>query len=166
MTCRAMVLKQAPLRSVPLEESSVRQNSRVGSNCWREYTLQSRSPAASVALRESAAAKPPPAGLALGPQTRIQVPERSKCPAIVNSRHCSAASHWPSKRLQPLSPAVRLRAQTPYMGGRPQAASLVQGLRPRNAPLQNHASPTVCLHRNVTAGEHGGDCAPAASQTA
>jgi len=23
------------------------------------------------------------------------------------------------------------------MGGRPQAASLVQGLRPRNAPLQN-----------------------------
>ena len=31
----------------------------------------------------------------------------------------------------------------PYMGGRPQAASLVQGLRPRNAPLQNHPSPTV-----------------------
>ena len=30
-----------------------------------------------------------------------------------------------------------------YMGGRPQAASLVQGLRPRNAPLQKHASPTV-----------------------
>ena len=28
------------------------------------------------------------------------------------------------------------------MGGRPQAASLVQGLRPRNAPLQNHRSPT------------------------
>jgi len=32
------------------------------------------------------------------------------------------------------------------MGGRPQAASLVQGLRPRNAPLQNHASPTGRLH--------------------
>ncbi len=29
------------------------------------------------------------------------------------------------------------------MGGRPQAASLVQGLRPRNAPLQNHRSPTL-----------------------
>ena len=29
------------------------------------------------------------------------------------------------------------------MGGRPQAASLVQGLRPRNAPLQKHASPTM-----------------------
>jgi len=38
------------------------------------------------------------------------------------------------------------------MGGRPQAASLVQGLRPRNAPLQNHASPTVCLHRCGSAG--------------
>ncbi len=34
--------------------------------------------------------------------------------------------------------------------------SLVQGLRPRNAPLQKHASPTVCLLRNVSAGEHGG----------
>jgi len=31
------------------------------------------------------------------------------------------------------------------MGGRPQAASLVQGLRPRNAPLQKHASSTVRL---------------------
>jgi len=33
-----------------------------------------------------------------------------------------------------------------FMGGRPQAASLVQGLRPRNAPLQNHRPPTVCAH--------------------
>ena len=32
------------------------------------------------------------------------------------------------------------------LGGRPQAASLVQGLRPRNAPLQNHPSLTVCAH--------------------
>ena len=40
------------------------------------------------------------------------------------------------------------------MGGRPQAASLVQGLR----PLQNHPSPTVCILRKVSAGEHG-DCA-------
>ncbi len=31
------------------------------------------------------------------------------------------------------------------MGGRAQAPSLVQGLRPRNAPLQKHASPTVCI---------------------
>ncbi len=42
-----------------------------------------------------------------------------------------------------------------YMGGRAQAPSLVQGLRPRNAPLQNHLSPTVCILRNVSAGEHG-----------
>jgi len=32
------------------------------------------------------------------------------------------------------------------LGGRAQAPSLVQGLRPRNAPLQNHRSPTVCDH--------------------
>jgi len=37
------------------------------------------------------------------------------------------------------------------MGGRPQAASLVQGLRPRNAPLQNHRSPTVSAHSSSTA---------------
>jgi len=37
------------------------------------------------------------------------------------------------------------------MGGRPQAASLVQGLRPRNAPLQNHRSPTVRLHTSGAA---------------
>ncbi len=42
------------------------------------------------------------------------------------------------------------------MGGRAQAPSLVQGLRPRNAPLQKHASPTVCLLRNLSAGEHDG----------
>ncbi|GEM_PF-1067129 len=29
--------------------------------------------------------------------------------------------------------------------------SLVQGLRPRNAPLQNHRSPTVCAHSNGAA---------------
>ena len=44
MTCRAMVLKQAPLRSVPLEESSMRQNSRVGSNCWYKCTLKELKP--------------------------------------------------------------------------------------------------------------------------
>ena len=44
--------------------------------------------------------------------------------------------------------------------------SLVQGLRPRNAPLQNHPSPTVCLHHNVSAGEHGGGSTPAASPRA
>jgi len=49
------------------------------------------------------------------------------------------------------------------MGGRPQAASLVQGLRPRNAPLQKHASPTVCLYRSVSAGEHGGGDIPVVS---
>ncbi len=37
------------------------------------------------------------------------------------------------------------------MGGRPQAASLVQGLRPRNAPLQNHRSPTLCAHSSSAA---------------
>jgi len=37
------------------------------------------------------------------------------------------------------------------MGGRPQAASLVQGLRPRNAPLQNHPSPTLCAHSSIAA---------------
>jgi len=37
------------------------------------------------------------------------------------------------------------------MGGRPQAASLVQGLRPRNAPLQNHASPTLRIQRSRAA---------------
>jgi len=42
----------------------------------------------------------------------------------------------------------------------------VQGLRPRNAPLQNHPSPTVCLLRNVSAGEHGGGCTPVASPRA
>jgi len=44
--------------------------------------------------------------------------------------------------------------------------SLVQGLRPRNAPLQKHASPTVCLHRNVSAGEHDRGCTPVASPRA
>ena len=38
-----------------------------------------------------------------------------------------------------------------HMGGRPQAASLVQGLRPRNAPLQNHPSPTLCAHSSRVA---------------
>ncbi len=38
-----------------------------------------------------------------------------------------------------------------HLGGRPQAASLVQGLRPRNAPLQNHRSPTVCARSNGVA---------------
>ena len=38
-----------------------------------------------------------------------------------------------------------------FMGGRPQAASLVQGLRPRNAPLQNHPSPTLCAHSSRAA---------------
>ncbi len=37
------------------------------------------------------------------------------------------------------------------MGGRPQAASLVQGLRPRNAPLPNHRSPTVSAHSSSAA---------------
>jgi len=37
------------------------------------------------------------------------------------------------------------------MGGRAQAPSLVQGLRPRNAPLQNHRSPTVSAHSSSAA---------------
>ena len=37
------------------------------------------------------------------------------------------------------------------LGGRPLAASLVQGLRPRNAPLQNHPSPTLCAHSSRAA---------------
>ena len=37
------------------------------------------------------------------------------------------------------------------MGGRPRAASLVQGLRPRNAPLQNHPSPTVSAYSSSAA---------------
>jgi len=37
------------------------------------------------------------------------------------------------------------------MGGRPQAASLVQGLRPRNAPVPNHRSPTLCAHSSRAA---------------
>jgi len=37
------------------------------------------------------------------------------------------------------------------MGGRAQAPSLVQGLRPRNAPLQNHRSPTLCAHSSSAA---------------
>ena len=42
-----------------------------------------------------------------------------------------------------------------YFGRSGLRPSLVQGLRPRNAPLQKHASPTECLLRNVSAGEHG-----------
>jgi len=42
----------------------------------------------------------------------------------------------------------------------------VQGLRPRNAPLQNHPSPTVCILRNLSAGEHGGGRTPVASPRA
>ncbi len=38
-----------------------------------------------------------------------------------------------------------------FMGGRAQAPSLVQGLRPRNAPLQNHRSPTLCAHSSSAA---------------
>jgi len=38
------------------------------------------------------------------------------------------------------------------MGGRPQAASLVQGLRPRNAPLQKDAPSTV--RRNSSGASH------------
>ncbi len=34
--------------------------------------------------------------------------------------------------------------------------SLVQGLRPRNAPLQNHASPAVRLHFSMSPGEQSG----------
>jgi len=52
------------------------------------------------------------------------------------------------------------------MGGRAQAPSLVQGLRPRNAPRQKHASPTVCLLRNVSASEQGGGHTPVASPRA
>jgi len=50
-----------------------------------------------------------------------------------------------------------------YFGRSGLRPSLVQGLRPRNAPLQKHASPTVCLLRNVSAGEHGRGCTPVAS---
>ena len=51
-------------------------------------------------------------------------------PQRLNSRPCLG----PAKG----SPAPYFR----FVDGRPQAASLVQGLRPRNAPLQKHASPT------------------------
>ncbi len=47
-----------------------------------------------------------------------------------------------------------------YFGRSGLRPSLVQGLRPRNAPLQNHLSPTVCILRNLSAGEHGGGCTP------
>ncbi len=53
-----------------------------------------------------------------------------------------------------------------YFGRSGLRPSLVQGLRPRNAPLQNHPSPTVCILSNVSAGEHGGDCTPVASPRA
>jgi len=86
---------------------------------------------------------------------------RSNYARIVNSRPSSAASSWHVKGLWSLSvnhsspqfPCGRRQELSPfvYMGGRPQAASLVQGLRPRNAPLQNHASPTGCLHRSLPA---------------
>ena len=70
---------------------------------------------------------------------------------------------------QPLNDAGNSYSSFPIhvaLGGRAQAPSLVQGLRPRNAPLQNRASPTVCLHRNVSAGEHGGGSIPVASPRA
>jgi len=38
-----------------------------------------------------------------------------------------------------------------YFGRSGLRPSLVQGLRPRNAPLQNHPSPTVCTHSSSTA---------------
>ncbi len=44
--------------------------------------------------------------------------------------------------------------------------SLVQGLRPRNAPLQNHRSPTSRAHFSVSAGGHGGGRTPDASPCA
>jgi len=53
-----------------------------------------------------------------------------------------------------------------YFGRSGLRPSLVQGLRPRNAPLQKQASPTVCLLRNVSAGEHGDGCTPVASPRA
>jgi len=92
-----------------------------------------------------------------------------------------AAQPYPGtkKRLRPLSAnnyPLRQWEQTPPKAITPSVAiyllvygrsglrpSLVQGLRPRNAPLQNHASPTVRLHRSVSAGEHGADCTPIAS---
>ena len=55
----------------------------------------------------------------------------------------------PAPRTQPAFPTLREASKRVpsilhcIMGGRPQAASLVQGLRPRNAPLQNHPAPTV-----------------------
>ena len=38
-----------------------------------------------------------------------------------------------------------------YFGRSGLRPSLVQGLRPRNAPLQNHRSPTVCAHSSSAA---------------
>jgi len=92
-----------------------------------------------------------------------------------------AAQPYPGTkmRLRPLSAnhyLLRQREQTPPRAITPRVAiyllvygrsglrpSLVQGLRPRNAPLQKHASPTVRLHRSVPAGEHGADGPPVTS---
>ncbi len=38
-----------------------------------------------------------------------------------------------------------------YYGRSGLRPSLVQGLRPRNAPLQNHRSPTLCAHSSRAA---------------
>jgi len=51
--------------------------------------------------------------------------------------------------------------------GRSAASGLpCAGAAPPQRPLQNHLSPTVCILRNVSAGEHGGGCTPVTSQRA
>ncbi len=100
----------------------------------------------------------------LGPCAKLLAPTLN--PSIYRPNCGGSVPSHPQPVRKPLNKASNSYSSLHIhvaLGGRPQAASLVQGLRPRNAPLQNRASPTVCLHRNVSAGEHGGGCIPVAS---
>ena len=97
------------------------------------------------------------------------VPYHLNCLHIALSRVWTPAGADALRRLRPAKAGLRtlrrLRRRravvgkpppppgaTPFLGGRPQAASLVRGLRPRNAPVQNQSrrGASVCVIAPIT----------------